>query len=259
MGIKSFLKNIGKNTIYYPGCLTKHVLSSEFENYRKMLEKIGIDFIILPDILCCGSPALNAGYEHEARKLARKNLEIFRKYNTKKIITNCPACFKVLNKEYKEMLPDWDMEVEHLITIVLNYLKERNINLEKREKIAYHDPCHLGRHLSIYDEPREILRRLGYEVAEMKHNKENSLCCGGGAGLKTNNPELAAKIARARIKEAKEAGVKKIITPCPLCFAHMYENAGIEVIEFSHAVAESLGIPAEKTKLNKNELKEACS
>lgn len=258
MALFGFFKS--GNTLYYPGCLTKFVLNSEMENYKRILEKIKVDFIMITSELCCGSPALNAGYETEARKLARKNLELFNKHNIKKIITSCPACFKVLSG-YKEMLPDWKIEVEHITTTILNYLRKKKIELVFREKVTYHDPCHLGRHSGIYEEPREILRRLGYEIVEMRNNRENSLCCGGGAGLRTNNPELASKIARERIKQASEINVQKIITTCPLCFAHMAENSGIEVVEFSQAVAESLGLKAERTKIEKEkkELKGAVS
>ncbi len=279
----NWLKKIGKNVAYYPGCLTNYVLASEAGNYRRILEKIKVDFIVVPEHLCCGSPVLNAGYEKDARTLARKNLELFKKYNVRKIITNCPACFKTFLKDYAEMLPDWDIEVEHVITPILNYLRKKNIDKENTEKIAYHDPCHLGRHLGIYDEPREILERLGFEIVEMRNNKADSLCCGGGAGLRVNNPKLASDIAKERVKQARESGVKKIVTTCPLCFAHvkeaatslstpksnsdkqglrgMAENSNIEVVEFSHLVAEKLGISVEKTDLKreKEELKEACS
>lgn len=246
MGIFSFLT--GGNVLYYPGCMTKYVLKAEQENYKKILNKIGVDFILLPNDMCCGSPAINAGYEKDAIKLARKNLELFKQHSIKKIITNCPACFKTFFQEYKEMLPDWKIEVEHTNNLILNYLKKKAINKGFKEKVAYHDPCHLGRHLGMYDVPREILGRFGYEVVEMKHNKENSLCCGGGAGLKANNPELANKIAKMRVEEAKQAGVKKIITPCPLCFAHLLENSDIVVEEFSHAICEGLDIAPEKTE-----------
>ena len=238
------------NTLYYPGCLGKYVLTGEAENYKKILEKIGVDFITLPNELCCGSPVLNAGYEKDARKLARKNLELFKEHNITKIVTNCPACFKTFSQDYKEMMPDWKIEVEHIIPVILRYLKKKGIDNIPNEKVAYHDPCHLGRHSNIYNEPREILERLGYEVVEMRNNKANSLCCGGGAGLRSNNPELASKIAKERIKQAQEINVKKIITPCPLCFAHLYENSGIEVLEFSHIVAKALRIDVQTSKLN---------
>ena len=260
MGIKKWLKGIGKNTLFYPGCLTKFVLKQEADNYKKILIKIGIDFIMLPDEFCCGSPALNAGYESDAIKLARKNIENFKKHDIKRIITNCPACYKnFLN--YKEMLPDWDIEVEHITSIILGYLRKKNIKYRLNDRVTYHDPCHLGRHSKIYDEPREILERLGFEVIEMRNNRENALCCGGGAGLKTNNPELANKIAMKRIEQAKSININKIITTCPLCFAHLGENSDIEIIEFSYAVACALGLKPGKTNLKKEkkELKEACS
>ena len=258
MGIKNLLKNLGKNTVFYPGCLTRYILAKETENYKKILNKLKIDFIMLPDILCCGSPVLNAGYEADARKLARKNFEIFKKYNTRKIITNCPACYKTL-KEYKEMIPDWNIEVEHIITTILNHLRKKDISYPTKEKVTYHDPCHLGRHSGIYEEPREILNRLGYEIIEMRNNRQDALCCGGGAGLRVNNPELAKKIAEKRISQAKDIKVKKIITPCPLCFTHML-NKEIEIEEFSYAVAEALGLKPEKTKsIDTDEIKEACS
>ena len=260
MGIFSMLK--GKNVLFYPGCLSKFVLKPETENYKKILEKIGIDFIMLPDELCCGSPVFNAGYESSGIKLARKNLELFKKHNIGKIITNCPACYKTFN-EYKNILPDWKIEIEHITITILNYLKKKNIQYNIKERATYHDPCHLGRHSGIYQEPREILERLGYEIIEMKNNQKEALCCGGGAGLKANNPELADKIAKKRIEQAQEVGADKIVTTCPLCFAHLEENSGIEVLEFSYVVGDALGLNPGKTcskEINKDEkILEACS
>ena len=249
MPILNIFKGKG-NILYYPGCLTKHMLGAELENYKKILNRLGVDFIILPDELCCGSPALNAGYEKDARSLARKNFELFQKHNIHRIITNCPACFKVFSQDYGEMMPDWDIKTEHIVFTILNALEREQKAIVKKnnERITYHDPCHLGRHAGIYEEPRLILELLGYEIAEMKNNRENAFCCGGGAGLKANNPELAEKVAKRVIKQAKDAGVSKIITTCPLCFAHLTESsdAGIEIQEFSSAVAEALGLEAER-------------
>lgn len=254
MGILSFFS--GGNTLYYPGCLSKYVLKAETENYKKILEKLGVDFIMLPDELCCGSPVRNAGYEAEARKLARKNFDIFKKHGVKKIITNCPACFKSL-KEYKELISDWNIEVEHIIFTILKSLKAKHIKNMQTGRIAYHDPCHLGRHSNIYEEPRNLLKLIGLEVVEMLHTKENALCCGAGAGLRVNNPSLAGKMMLNRIKEAKEVGAEKIITTCPLCFSHL-SNLEIPVEEFSYVLAEALGLKAEKTD-GKDFKGEACS
>jgi len=255
MGMFSMFKTT--NVLFYPGCLSKFVLKAETENYKKILTKLGIDFIILPNELCCGSPVRNAGYEQEATKLARKNFELFKQHNIKKIITNCPACFKTLSKDYKEMISDWNIEVEHISLTILNNLKEKDIVNHKAGRITYHDPCHLGRHSGIYNAPRDILNILGYEVVEMMHTKENALCCGAGAGLRVNNPKLADKIVKKRIEEAKDTQASKLITTCPLCFSHL-SNPDIEVEEFSVVVADALGLNPQKTDM-KSFAGEACS
>jgi Fe-S oxidoreductase len=251
MGIIGRIREViaGGNTLYYPGCLSKFVLKSETENYKKILARLGIDFIMLPNELCCGSPALNAGYEKETRKLARKNLNVFKEHNIRKIITNCPACFKTFKQDYNEMLPDWDIEVEHVSVAILDKLRKKPglIKNKKEGRVTYHDPCHLGRHSGIYEEPREILNILGFHVIEMRNSRENALCCGGGAGLRVNNPSLALKIGMERIEQAKKINAEKIITTCPLCFSHMSDK-GVEVEEFSYSVAQALDIQALKTK-----------
>jgi len=252
MGILSIFKK--GNTVYYPGCLSKFVLKAETENYRRILDKMSFDYITIPDISCCGSPVINAGYESDARKLALKNLDLFKQCSVRKIVTNCPACFKMFSQDYKSMLPEWNIEVEHIVIPILSFLEKNPQKIKKhyeQEEVVYHDPCHLGRHSGIYEQPREILRKIGYNLIEMKHNREKSLCCGGGAGLKSNNPELSNSIAKQLVNEAKSAGAKKIITTCPLCFSSLAENSDIEIIEFSYAVAEALGIHPEKTDIKK--------
>ena len=105
MGI--FEKLFGQNTLYYPGCLTKFVAKDLKEKYEKILRKFGIDFIELSELeKCCGSPALKAGYPEDFKKLAQENLKIFKEHVVKKIVTNCPACFMILKKYYKEALGD---------------------------------------------------------------------------------------------------------------------------------------------------------
>ncbi|PIN77359.1 hypothetical protein COV15_02220 [Candidatus Woesearchaeota archaeon CG10_big_fil_rev_8_21_14_0_10_34_12] len=245
MGIFDKFKKVfeNKNTLYFPGCLTKYKLKEVMENYKKILGIMKIDFITLPTEFCCGSPVLASGYDKDARELARKNFKLFKEHNIGKIITNCPACYKTF-KDYKEMLPEWDIEVEHIITTMLDYLgkkgnKKISINL-KNQRITYHDPCYLGRYSGFYEEPRKILRLLGYEVIEMKHNKKEALCCGGGGGLRANNPKLASEIAKKIFKEAENLKINKIVSTCPLCFIHISENSEIEVEEFSKALLNVL-------------------
>ncbi len=232
-----------KNVLYYPGCLTKFVGKDIEENYKKILSKIGVDFIQLKDLeLCCGSPVLNAGHQKEAEEIARKNFKIFREHGITKIITACPACFKMFAKEYPKLVKDWDIEAEHITMTLSKALKDKKLKLEQIDaEVTYHDPCHLGRHYGIYKEPREIIKSTGAKLMEMRLNRENAFCCGGGAGVRTNYPLLSSSAAKERAKMAKDTKAKILITTCPMCFYNLKENAdGIEVMELSQFLKSSV-------------------
>ncbi len=224
-----FEKILGKlnfgNTLYYPGCLTHHALPDIERNYEKILRILGVDFIFLPEFNCCGSPVTHAGYRKDFENLKGKNMEFFKKYSINKIITNCPACYKILS--------GYGINVEHITQTVWKRIEK--IEASHTGKITYHDPCHLGRQSNIYDEPRNILKAIGFEVVELQSSMENSMCCGGGGGLKTNYPELSDGIASDVLKRVK---TEKLVTPCPMCYAHFKENApeGLKVMELSEVL-----------------------
>ncbi|MEM7825326.1 MAG: (Fe-S)-binding protein [Candidatus Aenigmatarchaeota archaeon] len=235
--MKIFEKLKGGNVLYYHGCLKKFVAKELGENYRKILRSIGIDFIELKDLeFCCGSPALNAGYKEDTKNLAEKNFKVFKEHSVRKIITSCPACFKVFSQDYPKILEKWEIEVEHTTQTIAKSVKEGKLRMNKKFNsiITYHDPCHLGRYSKIYEEPREILKFLGFKIAEMEFSREKSFCCGGGGGVVGNYPELAEEIAKDRIKQANETKAKVLVTACPLCYFHLKKVAnGIEVKEIS--------------------------
>jgi Fe-S oxidoreductase len=238
-------KLLTRNILYYPGCMTKFVLKDLEKNYEEILRKCGIDFIKLKDLeVCCGSPVRNAGYANDFATLARKNFEIFKQHGIKKIISNCPACFKTFNQDYPEVLQDWNIEVEHATQTIWQAIKKGKLKIKKlvNAKITYHDPCHLGRYVGVYDEPREILKFLGYDLVEMEFNKADAFCCGGGGGVKVNYPKLAEKIAKDRITQALKTNAKLLVTTCPLCYACLREASKnkIKVIEFSSLLIQQI-------------------
>lgn len=216
-----------RNTLYYPGCLTKYSHPEIQANYEKILKKIGVDYIMLKELeLCCGSPATKAGYKKDFNKIMKKNKELFQQYGIARIVTNCPACYHIFKYDY-------GMDAEHMTTVILKNIKKFEVG-KFDEKISFHDPCHLGRYSDIYEPPREVLRYLGFEVVELRNHHEESLCCGGGGGLKSNHPDSANKIARLRLSQVK---TKRVITPCPMCYANLKDNAkGVKVLEFSEVL-----------------------
>ncbi len=246
MGILSVL-GIGGKTLYYPGCLTKGVLKTEMENYKTIFNKLGIDFLMLPaDEVCCGLPVLNAGYKKDVKKLAQKNLELFKSRGIKKIVTNCPSCYHTFKHVYPDLTPGWkeaDIEVEHATVTILNALKKKGIdyssNSEKeKELIAYHDPCHLGRYSQIYDQPREVIKRLGGIILESPLSRENAFCCGAGGGMRANYPEIARAAAKKKSKYTTPKA-EKIISPCGLCYSNI-QTADARSEEFSSFVLRKL-------------------
>jgi len=241
MGILNWFTS---KTLYYPGCLTKFL--GEDEKYRAIFNKLGIDFILLPGEVCCGLPALNAGYKKDIRKLAQKNLELFKKNNIKKIITSCPSCYHIFKDVYSEILPEWSgsgIKVEHATIAILNSLKKKSIDFsdmpdEEKEPVTYHDPCHLGRYSGIYEEPREVIKRLGGKIIEIKYNRENAFCCGAGGGMRVNFPKIAKAISEKKAIYIPKVA-EKIISPCMLCWINL-KSATDKSEEFSSFVLRKL-------------------
>ena len=225
-----------------------------FELYKKILTKLGIGFRISDKQICCGLPALESGYEQIARKLARRNFEIFKEQGIKSIITTSPEAYKMFLEDYPEMLPDWDIGVRNFWEIISERLqsKSRLIKDKALEIVAYHDSCYLGRYCEIYDEPRKILEAIGYEIKEMADSKSEAICCGSCGGLPRTNPELADKVAKQRILQAKRVGVKKIIVASVENYNLLKKNigdSGMEVLELSEVLAIALGIKRKEPEI----------
>lgn len=242
-----FDKIFAGNTLFYPGCMEKFVLKNMQKKYEKILRKCGIDFIKLKDLeVCCGSPVLNAGYFIELETLVKKNYKTFKEHGVKKIITPCPACFKTFNLEYPKILDEFVIEVEHVTQTIWNAIKDGKLKLRKIKKsvkVTYHDPCHLGRYCGVYDEPRNILNVLGYELVEMKFNRENTFCCGGGGGLRSNYIELSKEIAKERVNQASGTKGKLLVTCCPMCSSCLDQaskKSKIKTVELSSLLIDRI-------------------
>ncbi len=243
-----------KETLYFPGCYSSAFLPNIIENYEKILKKLDIEFTTTSDFICCGGLLDECGYEKQFRTKARENMEFFKTKATKKIITSCAMCFKVLSANYKEMLPDWNITVEPIATSILNKLKQDQSYIKAifYEPVIYLDSCYLGRYSGIYDQPREILSLLGYKLIEMRHTKEESACDGSCGNLKYTNPELSKKIANTLInklvKQAKKYNVKKVVVCDSRIYKNLKENmeqrmiGEIELYEMSEVVCDALKI-----------------
>ncbi len=234
--------------LYLPDSATLN--SPYFEIYQKILKKLKIKHKILDNHL----PSINLfelGYENLARNIARKNFEIFKQEEIKKIITNSPEYFKMLLHDYPKLIPEWNIEVLNLWDLILEKLEKNSFLIKEKamEIISFHDNCYLGRYCETYESPRKILEYIGYQIDEMENNKQNSMCCGTCGGLIHTNPELADELAKERIQQAKRLRLKKLAVCSVENYNLLKKNSkDIEILELSELLAKALNIEIEKTE-----------
>ena len=133
----------------------------------------------------------------------------------------------------------------HTIELLHKIINEKNIKLKNLGiKTTYHDPCHTRSHTGIYDESRELLKKLG-NLNEMRTIKENAKCCGAGGGVKKGFPKLALEIAKSRVQEAEETGTEDLVSICPFCYRNLSDaikdmGSNIQVIDLMELIVQAL-------------------
>ncbi len=189
----------------------------------ELLDMAGISFGVLGNgETCTGDPARRAGNEFVFQGLAQQNVETFKEYKVKKVVSTCAHCFNTLKNEYKDF--GIELEVVHHTQLLNRLVREGKLTPVKegagaaKRSITYHDPCYLGRHNQVYSPPRELLQILpGAELVEMERNSERSFCCGAGGARMWMEENLGERINMNRTKEAVGTGADQIAVGCPFC------------------------------------------
>ena len=197
----------------------------------KIMKHGGVRFgILAKEELCCGDPARRLGEETLFLELARKNIDRLNQYHAKKIVTLCPHCFNTLKHEYPCLGAEF--EVIHAAELVIGLIEERRISPKYPidQTVAVHDPCYLGRINEIYEPLREIVKSVpGLELKELRRNRQNGFCCGGGGGRMWLHENSGRHINQIRAEEVSEAGVGLVGTACPFCLTML--DDGIKSLE----------------------------
>lgn len=189
--------------------------------FVKLLNNAGVDFAVLgAEESCTGDPAKRSGNEFLFQMQALTNIEVLNAYEVKKIVTTCPHCFNTIKNEYPELGGNY--EVIHHTQLLKSLLDEGKMTIEegtfKGKRITFHDPCYLGRANSVYEAPRELIRKLDAELVEMKSCKSRGLCCGAGGAQMFKEPENGNKdINIERTEQALETQPDIIAAGCPFC------------------------------------------
>lgn len=214
------------SVLYFPGCTTIRKARKVVKATAELLGKLGVDFAVLEEDACCGYPLYETGQVDAAREAADWSMERIQRYDPDIILTTCPSCYRVLRHIYPE-----EMGVEHGIEVLhvsqyLPPLVEGRLS-EVAERVTWHDPCVLGRHLGMYEEPRDLLRLVpGLDLAEMHSNRENAACCGAGGGVLAAFDGISGEVAAHRLQQAAECGAGALTTSCPACYVNFQRMAG---------------------------------
>jgi len=191
-----------------------------------ILNKAGVDFGILgTQESCCGESIRKTGAEDTYKSLAKENIKTFVDNGVKKIVVSSPHCYETFKKEYPEFMVNF--EVVHMTQFLSGLIRDGKLEIsgEYGKKVTYHDPCYLGRHNNIYDEPREILRNIpGLVFDEMADSRQNSMCCGGGGGRVWMETEKGERFSDIRLEQACDTGAEVLVTACPYCIT-MFEDS----------------------------------
>jgi Fe-S oxidoreductase len=111
------------------------------------------------------------------------------------------------------------------------FLSGFDLDVKTDKRVTYHDPCDLGRHCGIYEEPRETIRKIAPNFVEMPSNRVNALCCGAGGGVRGAFAKNSIAMARRRLAEAEEVGAEIVLSDCNSCI-HNLANAKLRKQKF---------------------------
>jgi len=245
------------DTLFFVGCLPYfdplfHKLGVEgVEIARaaiKILNRMGIEPQVFSNERCCGHDQLWEGDVETFRALATLNLEMFKSSGAKRIVTTCPECARTLKIDYPNLVGNHGMEVLHLSELLAGTdLVDSLQKTGNSRRITYQDPCHLGRHLGVYDAPRKVMTDLGFEILEMKRNRNASLCCGASCWRACGSTNKRIQVER--LEEAKSTGAELLVTTCLKCQIHFKcaqndpiqgDLINIEIRDLTTLVAENL-------------------
>jgi heterodisulfide reductase subunit D len=241
--------------MYFVGCLP--YFDTVFEDLKpgtldiakstvRILNAAGIRPVVSPAERCCGHDLLWSGDADAYRALARQNIREIKRLGVKTVVTSCAECYRTLSQDYREMGADF--EVKHISQLAAELVEQGKLGLAASDKkVTLHDACRLGRHSGVYEQPRDVLRKVA-TLVEMPRNRISAGCCGVGAFLTCG--AHSKRIQMERLTEASEAA-ETLVTECPKCQIHFKcamkdkavpgtKSLELEIIDFASLLARSL-------------------
>uniref|UniRef100_Q022P0 4Fe-4S ferredoxin-type domain-containing protein n=1 Tax=Solibacter usitatus (strain Ellin6076) TaxID=234267 RepID=Q022P0_SOLUE len=222
----------GKDTLYFADSITSYDdrAQSIGRATARVLGKLGMDFGIL------GAKERDSG--HDVRRFGEETLFLaLRDHNSgeirasgvRRIVTGDPHAYNALKHDYRDLPP-----VEHTSQVMAGAVRTGQLRLNPVNNgvFAYHDPCYLGRHNGIYEDPRDVLDSIpGLRRVEMKRCRDRSFCCGGGGLALFYEAKEEQRMGVMRVRMAAEAGAGTIVTACPYCMVNIEDAIKVAGLE----------------------------
>ena len=240
------------DVLYSPCCVLAYdpKLGSVARATATVLRSTGTSFGILGEREnCCGESVRKAGHEALFESLAKSNIAAFREKGVKEIIVSSPHCYMTFKEEYPRL--NGAVKVLHLTQYLAALLDKGKLSYNKplSKKIVYHDPCYLGRHNGIYEEPRRVLGSIpGVTLMDEEECRENSLCCGGGGGRIWMETLKGQRFSDILVEQAVAMGADILATACPYCLLNFKDSVVtsdkadvLEVKDISEVVLAAMG------------------
>ncbi len=212
-------KNRRAEFLYFIGCVGSFRERESTAQTLKLFERLKVDYTLIDEV-CCSGVLEDVGYTMN-EELVKKNIQAIEATGAKTVITGCPYCFRTfIQKSQYAPLKEKGIRVIHIAQFLAGF----DLGVTTDKKVTYHDPCDLGRHCRLYEEPRQTIQKIAPHFIEMPHNRAEALCCGAGGGVRGAFPSNSIVMARRRLEEAIETGAEVILTECNSC-VHNLVNA----------------------------------
>ncbi|KPK74557.1 MAG: hypothetical protein AMJ79_13795 [Phycisphaerae bacterium SM23_30] len=222
--------------LYFVGCAGAFADRNQkvAQSFVKVLKAAGVKFAVLgEEEQCCGDTARRAGNEYLFQMTARQNIELFKQYNIKTIVTTCPHGYHTFKKEYPAF--EGKYEVYHHTEYLMELLEQGRLKIDAsriKQRLTYHDSCFLGRYNDVYEPARQVLRRLGGRLVEMEKTRHHSFCCGAGGARMWLEEEKDQRVNMVRTEQALATGAEGVVTACPYCLTMIQD--GLDELKPEH-------------------------
>ena len=225
LGIKTLAEDADVEVLFFVGCygsFDKRNIAVA-KSFVKLCQAAGVKIGILgKEEKCCGEPMRKMGNEYLYQTLANENIETFKGYGVKKIVTTCPHCFNTLKKDYQDL--GFEAEVMTYTVFLEQLLKDGRLHINAQDlSCTYHDSCYLGRHNDIYEAPRKLIEAAGGKLVEMEKNRAEAFCCSAGGGRIMAEENIGERINIRRVQMAAQTGADVLVSNCPFCLT-MFED-----------------------------------